>query len=216
MENTVITTLLSRRSTAIKNLGLPAPTHDDIQTMLTAASRVPDHNKLCPWWFVVFEGDARENFGKVLSAAYAKQNPDAAPAKLELEGERFLRAPIVIAVISRIKRGKAPMWEQMLSSGAACYNLCLSANALGYGANWVTEWYAYSEDVRSALGCDERDNIAGFIYIGTQSEKPEERERPSLPHIVNNWTDGFAPNKGAEYEKADMELPVKGFKTITP
>ena len=208
---TLIHTLLSRRSTAIKNLGDPAPSRDEIQTMLTAASRVPDHNKLCPWWFVVFEGDARQDFGKVLASAYARENPEAAPAKLELEEERFTRAPLVIAVISRIKRGKAPQWEQILSSGAACYNLCLAANALGYGTNWVTEWYTYNEDVRRALGCDERDTIAGFIYVGTQTEKPEERERPELSAIVNHWGDGFSPHKGDEYEKPDMDLPVKGF-----
>lgn len=211
---TIIHTLLTRRSTAIKNLGLPAPSRDEIQTMLTAASRVPDHNKLCPWWFVVFEGVARKEFGKVLASAFAKENPDAAPAKLELESERLLRAPLVIAVISRIKRGKAPQWEQILSAGAACYNLCLAANALGYGANWVTEWYTYNEDIRNALGCDARDTIAGFIYIGTATEKSEERERPDLSNIANHWSDGFKPHKGDVYEKADMGLPVAGFKTL--
>ncbi len=208
---TLIDTLLSRRSTAIKNLILPAPSPADVKNILTAASRVPDHNKLCPWWFVTFEGEQRKEFGHILSAAYAKENPDAAPAKLELESERLLRAPLVIAVISRIKRGKAPQWEQILSAGAACYNLCLAANGLGYGANWVTEWYTYNEDVRKALGCDERDTIAGFIYIGTQAEKSEERDRPSLPAISTPWEKNFTPRKGDEYEKADMDLPTKGF-----
>ena len=100
----------------------------------------------------------------------------------------------------------------MLSSGAACYNLCLAANALGYGTNWVTEWYTYNEDVRRALECDDRDNIAGFIYIGTAAEKSEERERPELSKIVNAWADGFAPQKGDDFEKPDMGMPVKGFK----
>lgn len=176
------------------------------------ASRVPDHNKLAPWWFVVFEGDARAKFGELLRKAYLLEDKEAAPAKLDLEAERFLRAPLVIAVISRIKEGKAPQWEQMLSAGAACYNLCLAANALGFGTNWVTEWTAYNEDIRKALGCDERDNIAGFIYIGTQSEKPEERERPVLADIVNSWSEGYKPNKGDQYGKAGMGLPRSGFK----
>jgi len=201
-----------RRSTAIKNLAPPGPTNAQLQDILQAASRVPDHNKLSPWWFTVFEGDARAKFGEVLKKAYLREDKDAAPAKLDLEAERFLRAPVVIAVISRIKEGKAPQWEQILSAGAACYNLCLAANALGFGTNWVTEWTAYNEDVRAALGCDERDNIAGFIYIGTAAEKSEERERPVLDNIVNSWSKGYNPSKGDEYGKAGTGLPRAGFK----
>lgn len=206
-----INALLTRRSTAIKNLVEPGPSPEQIETILRAASRVPDHNKLAPWWFVVFEGDARAQFGEVLRKAYLKEDADAAPAKLDLEAERFLRAPLVIAVISRIKEGKAPQWEQILSAGAACHNLCLAANALGFASNWVSEWTAFNEDVRAALGCDERDNIAGFIYIGTQAEKQEERERPALEDIVTAWADGYTPNKGDRYGKTGMGLPKKGF-----
>jgi nitroreductase len=89
--------------------------------------------------------------------------------------------------------------------------MCLAANALGYGTNWVTEWVSYNPVVREALGCDERDSIAGFVYIGTQIEKPEERERPSLPSITNHWSAGYSPQKGDEYGKAGMGLPKKGF-----
>ena len=206
-----INTLLSRRSTSIKNLAAPGPSPDQIELILRAASRVPDHNKLAPWWFVVFDGDARAKFGEVLRKAYLREDENAAPAKLDLEAERFLRAPLVIAVISRIKEGKAPQWEQILSAGAACHNLCLAANAQGFGSNWVSEWTAFNEDVRKALGCDERDNIAGFIYIGTQPEKPEERERPALSDIVSAWSEGYTPNKGDAYGKPGMGLPKKGF-----
>lgn len=209
--NNMLSFLLTRRSTAIKNLAAPGPDASQIQTILAAASRVPDHNKLCPWWFVVFEGDARKEFGQILRKAYLSEDPEAAPAKLDLESERFLRAPVVITVISRIKEGKAPQWEQILSAGAACHNLCLAANALGFGTNWVTEWTAYNPAVRDALKLDDRDNIAGFIYIGTQTEKPAERERPALEDIVNNWSNGYTPNKGDGYGKAGTGLPKKGF-----
>ena len=203
--------LKTRRSVGIKTLDAPGPSADQIQEILTIASRVPDHNKLAPWWFVVVEGEARARFGDILKKAYLLEEPNPSEAKLELEAERLLRAPLVIAVISRIKEGKAPQWEQILSAGAAAYNLCLAANALGFGTNWVTEWYTYNQIVRDALGCDERDNIAGFIYIGTQTEKPEERERPSLSTIVNRWAKGYTPRKGDEYGKAGMGLPRRGF-----
>ncbi len=206
--------LNTRRSTPIKIMGGAAPSPEQIQQILAAAARVPDHNKLAPWWFITFEGDARVAFGEVLRKAYVSEDAEAAPAKLDLEAERFLRAPLVIAVISRIKEGKAPQWEQILSAGAACYNLCLAANALGFGTNWVTEWYAYNEQVRAALKLDGRDHVAGFIYIGEQMEKPEERERPELTDIVNAWSADFTPNKGDQYGREGMGLPKAGFKTL--
>lgn len=209
---TLLDTLLTRRSTSLKFLAEPGPDAAQIEQILTAASRVPDHNKLAPWWFVTFQGEARAAFGEVLREAYLLEDKDATPAKLDLEAEKFLAAPLVIAVISRIKDGKAPQWEQFLSAGAACYNLCLAANALGFGANWLSGWPAYNERVRDALGCDERDNIAGFIYIGTQTEKPEERERPALSDIVTAWFDGYAPNKGDQYGKAGMGSPKTGVR----
>lgn len=206
----ILSTLKTRRSTAIKALSAPGPTAAQMEEILTAAARVPDHGKLAPWWFVVFDGNSRAAFGKVLREAYKIEEPEAADAKLDLEAEKFLRAPMVVAVISRIKESKIPQWEQFLSAGACCYNLCLAANAAGYGSNWVTGWPTFNEKVRGALGCDGRDNIAGFIYLGTQSEKPEERERPALSDIVNAWSENYVPRKGDQYGKTGMGLPEKG------
>ncbi len=176
---------------------------------------MPDHNKLSPWWFVVFEGEARAKFGEVLKRAYALEDKEAATAKLDLEAERFTRAPVVIAVISRIKEGKAPQWEQVLSAGAVAYNLCLAANALGFGTNWVTEWTAYNTEVQRELGLDDRDHIAGFIYIGTETEKQEERERPALADVVNYWSPDYTPQKGDKYGKAGLGIPKTGFKSVS-
>jgi nitroreductase len=206
--------LKTRRSTSLKHIGGNAPSKEQIDEMLSVASRVPDHNKLAPWWFVVFEGESRAQFGEVLRKAYLLEEPEAAQAKLDLEAERLMRAPLVIAVISRIKEGKAPQWEQILSAGAACYNLCLAANAMGFASNWLTEWYSFNSHVHEALGMDARDHVAGFIYIGEQMEKSEERERPALHDIVNAWSPDFAPKKGDHYGREGMGLPKTGFKTL--
>lgn len=192
--------LKHRRSSKITALTAPAPTAEQMQDILTVAARVPDHGKYNPWYFIVFEGDARAAVGQHLRTAYATENPDAAPAKLDLEAERFLRAPVVVAVVSKIREGKTPQWEQVLSAGAACYNLCLAANALGFGTNWLTEWYAYSHSFKTSIGLTEGENFAGFIYIGTASEPNEERERPDMSSIVTHWTEKTAAlNKGDGY-----------------
>lgn len=204
--------LLRRRSASIKSLREPGPSPEQIDTILKAGMRIPDHGRMFPWYFVVFAGDARRAAGELLRRAWLTEEPDAAPAKLDLEAERFLRAPLVIGVISRWREGKHPLWEQMLSAGAACQNICLAANALGFGSNWVTEWYAYNPAFRQALGLDERDNVAGFIYIGTPAEQPAERDRADPAAVVTHWQHPDQPlNKGPAYGQPGIGLPRAGF-----
>ncbi|MGZ9097276.1 MAG: nitroreductase family protein [Micavibrio sp.] len=177
--------LQRRRSSKISNLAEPGPTTDQLQIILKSAARVPDHGKLVPWRFIVFAGDSRAKAGVLLRDAWRHEDPDAAEAKLDLEAERFLRAPLVVAVVSSMKEGKSPEWEQILSAGAACYNLCLAANGLGFASTWITEWYAYNPVFQKAMGLDpEKEKFAGFIYLGTAKADPEERERPRLEDIV--------------------------------
>lgn len=205
--------LLTRRSVSVRNMQEPAPTPEDLKKILKIGSRVPDHGKLTPWHFVVFEGKAREDIAPILREAYKHEDPSATDAKLDLESQRFLRAPMVIGVISRIRPGKHPMWEQTLSAGAACMNICHAAHALGYAANWLSEWYSTNDHFKKELGLDERDNVAGFIYIGTPTCGNEERERPYLSKIVTHWTPNAPLNKGdAEYDKPTFGLPKTGFK----
>lgn len=212
MQNALLEFLKTRRSSKVTSLSEPCPSAEQLAEILTIGARVPDHGKYHPWYFIVFEGDARAEVGAHLRTAYAAENPDTAPAKLDLEGERFLRAPMVIAVVSRIREGKNSEWEQILSAGAACYNLCLAANALGFGTNWLTEWYAYSPTFKNLMGLDEQDRFAGFIYIGTASEKQEDRERPDLTKIVTHWSEKSpALNKGEGYGQVGKGFPAKGF-----
>jgi len=189
MENAIIDFLSRRRSVKPDKLSAPAPTAAELETILTIASRVPDHKKLAPWRFIVIEGDARPRLGEVVvEACIATEKEPPSHVRLDTERGRFLRAPMVIAVVSRVTPHRsAPEWEQVLSAGAACLNLCLAANALGYGTSWISEWVAYNQAIGAALGLGENERIAGFIYVGTPSERPEERERPALADIVTRW-----------------------------
>lgn len=186
----LIEKLLTRRSAKPALLSAPGPNPEELQQILTAAARVPDHKKLVPWRFIVFEGDARAAFGNVLaSVCTAEEKDPPSPVRLDLERGRFTRAPLVVAVVSRVvPNPAAPEIEQVLSAGAACFNLCLAANALGYGTAWITEWYTFSPGIRAALKLAENEKIAGFIYIGTESERQPDRDRPNLADIVTRWT----------------------------
>ncbi len=189
MHQDALDLLLTRRSVKPAMLGEPGPTPAELAALLTAAARVPDHKKLVPWRFIVFEGEARARFGRVLGQACQAEEKEApSESRLEFERARLLRAPLVVAVISRVApQAPAPEWEQVLSCGAACQNLCLAANAMGFGTCWITEWYAYSPAVREALGLGPDEKIAGFVYIGTARERQADRERPALDKITSRW-----------------------------
>jgi nitroreductase len=167
----------------------PGPDAEQIDQLLTAALRVPDHGKLGPWRFILFQGESRSEFGKILSARFKALNPTAPDRLLELESNRFNRAPLVICVVSKIRPGiKIPEWEQQLSAGAASQNILVAANLLGFAAQWLTEWYAYDAEIDQALGLEEHERVAAFVYVGSASEKPPERDRPTVDQRVSLWS----------------------------
>jgi nitroreductase len=183
-----VTLLQTRRSLKADELTEPGPSPADLDTLLTIASRVPDHGKLAPWRFIVFEGDARRNAGEAIAAAFVVKYPGSKPEQIDYERQRFTRAPLVIGVVSRAApHMKIPEWEQVLSSGAAAMNLVIAANALGFGAIWLTEWYAYDRAVLDAFGLLPHEKITGFIHIGKPTHAPEDRPRPALADIVTRF-----------------------------
>lgn len=181
--------LARRRSVKPDRLTSPSPSDEELAQILTIAARVPDHKKLVPWRFIVFAGAARTAFGEIIAKVCSEdEQPPPSRQRLETERGRFLRAPLVIAVIAQLTDQRVvPHWEQTLSAGAAAYNLCLAANSLGYGTSWLTEWMAYNPKIHLALGLEEFEKIAGFVHIGTAQEPPLERDRPVLEEIVSYW-----------------------------
>ena len=180
-----IALLWERRSTPADFLTDPGPDGETLNGILTIAARVPDHRRVTPFRFVVFEGEARATFGDTLARTFAKDNPDASAERVECERNRFLRAPIVAAVIaSPNPNHKTPLWEQTLTVGAVCQNMLLASSAFGFAAQWLTEWYAFHEDIDRALELTKDESVAGFIYVGTAKEDPKERARPVLDQIV--------------------------------
>ena len=177
-----------RRSVKPIEMTGPAPSAAEIETMLTIASRVPDHGKLAPWRFLVFEGGGRERAGRLALDIKLRDYPALDETGRHAELTRFSRAPLVVAVISRAApHAKIPEWEQQLSAGAAAMALVVAANASGYAASWITEWYAYDRAVLDRLGLAPHERIAGFVHIGRPRKPPEERDRPALADIVTRY-----------------------------
>ena len=188
--NETLKLLTERRSVKPAMMSGPGPSAAELEQILTVAARVPDHKAVAPWRFIVFEGAGRARLGDALVAALkAEEKEPPSEVRLETERNRYQQAPMVIAVVSRVKPTPgAPEWEQILSCGAAAQNLCVAANALGFGTCWVTGWSAYSPGVTQALGLAEGERVAGFVHVGTIKERQGDRPRPELGQIVTRWS----------------------------
>lgn len=178
----------SRRSVPSKQLGEPGPDDPTLARMLQAAVRVPDHGKLVPFRFLRIHGDARFSLGERLVELTLAREPDAPAAALEKERSRFSHAPLIIAVIARLTPGhKVPEQEQLLSAGSVCFALLQAAQALGFGAQWLTGWMAYDPSITELLGLQDNEKIVGFIHIGTAKLEAPERDRPDAAALLSDW-----------------------------
>jgi len=179
----VLRFLALRRSTSAVTLAEPAPSADQLADLLRLAARAPDHGKLAPWRFVVLEGDGKAAFAARLEAVAEAHGDAKQAAKLA----KLKVPPLAVVVVSSPKASDIPEWEQLLSAGAVCTNLTYAALAMGFGANWITDWYSYDADATAVLRLAEGERVAGFVMLGTPREPPLERERPTLDPLVTRW-----------------------------
>ena len=176
--------LASRRSASAQTLAGPGPSSEELAALIRLAARVPDHGKLSPWRFVVLEGGPKARFVERLRELAAGQEQ---PEKAEAVLAKIAAPPTTVAVISSPVEVKIPLWEQQMSAGAVCMTMLIAAQAMGFGANWITDWYAFDHEALSLLGVRAGERVAGFVHIGRASEPPLERVRPDLSAIVSRW-----------------------------
>ncbi|MBA8888752.1 nitroreductase [Dokdonella fugitiva] len=179
-----------RRSVPARQLGEPGPDAAQLERLLQAAVRVPDHGKLVPWRLLAIRGEARARLGQSLAEIHARAEPDVAPSVLDKDRDRFNFAPLIVAVIARIQADhpKIPAQEQLLSAGCVAYNLLLGAQALGFGAQWLTGWAAYDDEVARLLGLGANERVVAFVHVGTAKEPAPERARPAIADVWSEWT----------------------------
>jgi nitroreductase len=181
-------TLFARHSTPSRQIGLPGPGHDQVLHMLEVAVHVPDHGRLAPWRFLRIAGDARAKLGLALADRLLEREPDPPEARIAKERERFNHAPCVIAVIARLTPDhKIPESEQIQSGSCVCFSLLQAADALGFGAQWLTGWAAYDPNILELLGVGANERVLGFIHIGTAVAPQPDRERPDPAGLLTDW-----------------------------
>lgn len=189
MSSPIIEFMLARSSAPIPELREPAPSDAEIETMITIASRVPDHGRLEPWRFILYRGEARHRIGEQLAALAEKREGPLTEGRRNQELARFSRAPLVIGVVSSPKENiKIPQWEMFLSGGAAAMNLIVAANGLGYKTNWITNWYSDVEEGRRILGLAPHERVVGFVHIGSFEGSVPERPRPEVSKLYSEYS----------------------------
>lgn len=176
--------LLTRRSRPAKTLTGPVPNATELEMILTAAARTPDHGKLEPWRFIVIEKAALSRLAQAVPAR--GEALDIESEKIEKAIAQFATADLAVAVISSPKLSdKVPQIEQIYSAGAVCNAMVNASLAAGWGANWLSGWMSHDRAfVEHTFALTPSESIAGFIHIGTETSTPPDRPRPDLDAIT--------------------------------
>jgi nitroreductase len=188
-EHEALAALDARRSVPAKQLDAPGPDDATLLRMLRSASRVPDHGKRVPFRFLRIAGADRDALGERLAARSLERDPGIGEGALDKDRRRFSHAPLVIVVVALLdpQDTKIPEVERLLTAGSVCFALLQAAQALGFGACWLTGWPAYDAEVLRLLGLGPQEGIAGFIHIGTANADARERERPDPATLLVDW-----------------------------
>ncbi len=193
MTNPIIEFLLQRKSPPISQIQEPGPSDGQIDQMIRVATRVPDHGLLEPWRFILYRGEARTTVGEFFARRAGEREGPLNEQRIQQEKTRFTRAPLVIGVISSPKpHERIPEWEQFLSGGNAAFSLVLAAHALGFGANWVSNWYSDDAESRTFLGLSPNERVIGFVHIGTVNAKIPDRPRPEPAKVLSEYSGPFS------------------------
>jgi len=167
---------ITGRASAIK-LAAPGPTREQLDTILNAGIRAPDHGRLSPWRFVILDGEKRNILADAMVEMRKRLSPEASGEEAAREGLKAMRAPTIVAVAAHTPpHPKIPEIERIVAVGAALQNMILAAHALGLGTMWKTGPAAYDPEVKKAIGLAPEDTVVGYLYLGQPATPGVPRE----------------------------------------
>jgi len=183
--SSVLDLLATRRSALAKDMVEPGPSDEQLEKLIELAVRVPDHGKFKPWRFIIFQSEGRARAGNILAKQWRVLNPEHSKEMIVQQRATFLRAPVVVGVVSSTEESKKiPIWEQEMSVGAVCQNMLIGATAMGFGCQWISGWAAFDRVVLDQFGLEPQEKIAGFIYLGTAGSPLSDRPRPDHKSLM--------------------------------
>ncbi|MBU0862573.1 MAG: nitroreductase [Alphaproteobacteria bacterium] len=179
--------MLTRRSYPAQALNAPVPDRDQLRTILTAASRSPDHGKLEPWRFIVLGRDALQAIADALPAEGKRIG--IPQDKIDKPVMTYSGAQLAVVVVCSPKDSeKVPQTEQVYAVGGVCLGLVNAALASGFGATWLSGWFSHNRDfIRDHFNLADHETVAGIVHIGTCANTPSDRPRPDIDAITD-WS----------------------------
>lgn len=190
MDLTPLEFIRTRRSVVAANLTEPGPSDEELNIIIECGLRVPDHSRCGPWRIQIVRKDGQAKLGELYAKLYAAENEETGAEQIEYWRQRPSSAPTLLVVTcypDQEKIHKVPLIEQQMSVGAACQNILNGAHAMGYSAQWLTEWPAYHAEVKALLSHAADVELIGFMFIGTAAEPPKERRRIGAEDVVTEW-----------------------------
>lgn len=181
----VLEAIRNRRS--IGKVSSDVPDRSLIRQILEAGTWAPNHHLTEPWRFVVFEGEARKELGRVMGlvAAGREVEPVHMEAAAAKAAGKPLRAPYVIAVaVEPSPVASTPEIEEVAAGAAAVQNMLLAADALGLAAIWRSGWIAFEPELREFLGLSTRAKVLGFVYVGYPAMAAPYRTRRDVDDLT--------------------------------
>lgn len=182
-------TLLTRRSVSPRRLQEPGPGPSELEAMVLAALRAPDHGELHPWRVIEFRSETRKALAECFAQEKLRRNPQASALDLERAREHALRVPMLLGfVVSVREQGQVPMREQWLCAGAALGNLLNAAHQLGYGAMVLSGERCFDPILARELGVADGESLVGFVSIGTIKNAPPHAPESPAQTVLTAWS----------------------------
>lgn len=182
---TIVDALVNRNSHS--NLVAPGPSAQDLENILAAGLRAPDHGHLRPWQFILVSGERRAALGELFAESQRLRGLET-DAAINKALNAPLRAPLIIVGMLKPKpHPKIPRTEQVAAVACALYGMSVAADSLGYGGIWRTGPYAVDPHVISGLGGEPGDEVIGFLYVGTRQGPAKLLPNPVIHDYVSHF-----------------------------
>lgn len=154
------------------------PDRSEIQALLDAAVRAPNHFLTEPWRFIVLTGSALDDLGEAMAERVRREAGEGEDVerRAEVEAAKPHRAPVIVVVVyTPSDNPKSLDLEDRYAVAAGVENMLIVAHAKGLGAYWRTGPAATDESIKESLGLADGEEIMSLLYVG----HPEEGyERP--------------------------------------
>ena len=185
----IITALKNRQSTKAALLVEPAPNDAELKELLSTAMSAPDHGAIRPWRFKVIHSEDREHLSDLFEKALLDKEPNADASAIENIRSKPMRSPLIVAVCAVITENhpKVPPVEQIVATACSTQNVLQAIDASPFGGVLLTGWVAQHPIVKAGFGLEDKDEIIGFLYMGTPSLETRDKKRPEVDGFIENW-----------------------------